>query len=94
MRTGISLSLAIAAFLTACAPVAMPVADDRNTPQPPMTDTPSSNSAGKPPLIVRNPDGTFTIQKQPPKEDAKGAANKGLVIEPQVIVPEFPSREN
>jgi hypothetical protein len=39
-----------------------------------------------PPMIVHNPDGTFTVQK--PAKDAK--AKKGLVIPPQVIVPFIP----
>jgi len=43
----------------------------------------------KPPMIVHNPDGTFTVQKEAPK-DAKGDY-KGLVIPPQVVVPFFPA---
>jgi len=40
------------------------------------------------PMIVHNPDGTFTVQKAPPKEAAKDPkAKKGLVIPPQVVVP-------
>ena len=51
-----------------------------NEPAPPQ-------SAGQPPFITHNPDGTFTIQKQPSKKAAKGAKDKGLVIPPQTIVP-------
>jgi hypothetical protein len=36
-------------------------------------------------MITNNPDGTFTIQKEPPK-DATGDY-KGLVIPPQVVMP-------
>jgi hypothetical protein len=46
-----------------------------------------------PPMIVHNPDGTFTVQKEPPKDGAKGTAKKGLVIPPQVVVPIIPARE-
>ncbi len=38
----------------------------------------------KPPLIVQNPNGTITAQKEPPK-DAK--APKGLVIPKQIVIP-------
>jgi hypothetical protein len=45
-------------------------------------------STDKPPMIIQNPDGTFTVQKEPPKEGAKYTkAKKGLVIPPQVVVP-------
>jgi hypothetical protein len=37
----------------------------------------------KQPLIVQNPNGTLTAQKEPPK-DAKA---KGLVIPKQVVIP-------
>ena len=47
-------------------------------------------SAAEPPLITDNPDGTFTIQKQPPK-GSEGSQNRGLVIPPQVVVPEIPA---
>jgi hypothetical protein len=43
------------------------------------------------PMIVHNPDGTFTVQKEPaePAKDAK--AKKRLVIPPQVVVPIIPA---
>jgi len=50
-------------------------------------------STSKPPMIIQNPDGTFTVQKAPPKEVGKGTAQKGLVIPPQVVVPIIPARE-
>jgi hypothetical protein len=50
-------------------------------------------SPGAPLMVIHNPDGTFTIQKGPPKEGAKGTAKKGLVIPPQVVVPIIPARE-
>ena len=53
----------------------------------------SSKPVNAPPMIVHNPDGTFTIQKQPPKSASETKANKGLVIPPQVVVPIIPARE-
>jgi hypothetical protein len=38
----------------------------------------------KPPLIVRNADGTLTVQSVPPKE---AKAGRGLVIPKQVVIP-------
>jgi hypothetical protein len=37
----------------------------------------------KPPIIVQNPNGTLTAQKEPPKD----AKPKGLVIPRQVVIP-------
>jgi hypothetical protein len=46
----------------------------------------------KRPMVIQNPDGTMTIQKEPPKEAAKDTkAKNGLVIPPQVVVPTIPS---
>jgi hypothetical protein len=42
-------------------------------------------------LIIHNPDGTFTVQKQPPAEKSGDTKQKGLVIPPQVIVPIVPT---
>jgi hypothetical protein len=50
-------------------------------------------STSKPPMVIWNPDGTFTVQKAPSKEQGKDAAKKGLVIPPQVVVPIIPARE-
>jgi hypothetical protein len=80
----------VLAVLAACAsPVAVMGADDHQAPK-----AASGNaSTSKPPMIIQNPDGTFTIQKAPPKDGAKGATKKGLVIPPQVVVPIIPARE-
>jgi hypothetical protein len=43
----------------------------------------AQNAANDKPMITPNPDGTFTIRKQPPK-DIKA---KAVVIPPQVVVP-------
>jgi hypothetical protein len=51
-------------------------------------------STSQPPMIIHNPDGTFTVQKAPPKEAAKDPnAKKGWVIPPQVVVPLIPGRQ-
>ena len=77
------LLVLVLGFLTACAsstpspapPAPKPVASD-------------ADSASQPPLVIHNSDGTFTIQKEPPKGNAEDAnAKKGLVIPPQVVVP-------
>ena len=46
-----------------------------------------------PPMIVHNLDGTFTVQKAPPKAAKDPKAKKGLVIPPQVVVPIYSARE-
>jgi hypothetical protein len=52
--------------------------------------TASTNTAGKPPMVTKNPDGTFTVRKEPSKGDAKDPkVKKGLVIPAQVVVPIF-----
>jgi hypothetical protein len=53
-----------------------------------------ASSTSNPPMVIRNPDGTFTVQKAPPKEGAEDTkAKKGLVIPPQVVVPIIPAPE-
>lgn len=40
------------------------------------------------PMIVQNPDGTLTAQKEPPKSGAEaGKPSKGLVIPKQIVIP-------
>ena len=52
-----------------------------------------ASSADKP-MITHNPDGTFTVQKEPVKRDTKDAkAKKELIIPPQVVVPIIPAPE-
>jgi len=45
-----------------------------------------ADNTGKP-LIVRNPDGTMTVQKAPAPAKTDDAGPKGLTISPQVVVP-------
>ena len=59
------------------------MASAQNTPKP----------VKPPPMIVHNPDGTFTVQKEPAKSVNDTKAKKGLVIPPQVVVPIMPPRE-
>ena len=47
----------------------------------------SSGSVTGSPMIIRNPDGTFTIRKQPPKGTTEADQQQGLTIPPQVVVP-------
>ena len=83
--------VSVAAFLSAVMPFASAVAaiaaDDPPPVKPAASAGTSSKSAGKPPFIVDNPNGTFTVQMVPAR-GKKGAAQKGLVIPPQVVVPE------
>jgi hypothetical protein len=52
-----------------------------------------ADSASKP-MVTHNPDGTFTVQKEPRKGNSKDAkAKMGLVIPPQVVVPMIPATE-
>jgi len=92
MKWPSNLLSAALAVLTACAsPAAVMGADDPQATKPAVSDAASTD---KPPMIVHNPDGTFTIQKQPPKAGAKDSkAKKGLVIPPQVVVPIIPAPE-
>jgi hypothetical protein len=58
-----------------------------------VTDVASTKSASKP-MVTQNPDGTITVQKEPPKGDAKDAkVKKGLVIPAQVVAPTVPTPE-
>ena len=55
------------------------------------TSAAQADSASKP-MITHNPDGTFTVQKEPRNGNAKEAkAKEGLVIPPQVVVPLIPA---
>ena len=80
--------LAVFAFLAAWSVSA--AADGDQTPEPkPVAD--QAATAITPPLVVLNPDGTLTFQKDPPKGDDK--AKKGLVIRKQAVVPFIPLPE-
>ena len=92
MKRPSNLLSPVLAVLAVCAsPAAVMGADD---PQATKAVARDAASADEPPMIIHNPDGTFTIQKAPPKEAAKDPkAKKGLVIPPQVVVPLIPRRE-
>jgi hypothetical protein len=91
MKWPLNFLTPVLAVLAVCAsPAAVMGADD------PQATKPAGDAAlpGGPPLIIHHPDGTFTIQKAPPKEGAEDTkAKKGLVIPPQVVVPIIPVRE-
>ena len=82
----------VLALLAACAFLAaVKGADNPQATKPVVSD---AAPADKRPMIVHNPDGTFTIQKESPKAGAKdGTAKKGLVIPTQVVVPFIPAPE-
>ena len=92
-----SLLSPVLAFLAACATPVFGAEDPPQQANPPVTDTATTGSTtatNKTPLVVQNPDGSITIQKEPAKTagtDPK--AKKGLVIHPQVIVPTAPAPE-
>jgi tetratricopeptide (TPR) repeat protein/CHAT domain-containing protein len=76
------------------------VGDPGDLPTPRPASAPEvkpSASTNKPPMIFQNPDGTLTVQKEPPKggaRDTKGTKPKeGLVIPPQVVIPIIPAPE-
>jgi hypothetical protein len=75
-------AFAIVAFFVAAPPVPL-----RST----VPDGASTNSPSKP-MVTPNPDGTFTIQKEPPNGNSNDAKN-GLIIPPQVVVPMVPALE-
>jgi hypothetical protein len=89
MKCPSNLLLPVLAVLAACAsPAAVMGADD-----PQATKAVGEAASPSAPLmVIHNPDGTFTIQKAPSKEQAKDAAKKGWVIPPQVVVPLIPAR--
>lgn len=84
------LSPVLAVLAAYASPAVVMGADD---PQATKSVARDAVSTDKPPMIIHNPDGTFTVQKTPPKNGAKGTAKKGLVIPPQVVVPLIPARE-
>jgi hypothetical protein len=68
-------------------------ADEPPSPKSAAPDGTSTGYASRP-MIIQNPDGTFTVQKEPPNGNSKGArVNEGLVIPPQIVVPLVPSPE-
>ena len=83
------LSPLLAVLVVCASPAVVMGADDPQATKP----VGEAASPGAPLMIIHNPDGTFTIQKVPSKEQAKDAGKKGLVIPPQVVVPIIPARD-
>ena len=56
-------------------------------PKSAVSDDASTSSVSRP-MIIRNPDGTFTVQKEPSNGNSKDTkVEDGLEIPPQVVVP-------
>ena len=91
MKCPSNLLSPVLAVLAACAsPAAVMGADDPQATK----SVGEAVSPSTPPMIIDNPDGTFTVQKAPSKEASKDPkAKKGLVIPPQVVVPLIPARD-
>ena len=71
MKCPSNLLSPILAVLAACAsPVPVRGADDPQATKAAAGDT-ASTQRQRPPIIIHNPDGTFTIQKVPSKEHAE-----------------------
>ena len=87
-------AVAIVAFLTVAPAVpklaARSVPDDPPSPKSAVPGGASTHPAGKL-MITQNPDGTFTIQKDPPsRKSTDPEVAQGLVIPAQVVVPMTP----
>jgi hypothetical protein len=86
MKCPSNLLSPVLAVLAACtSPAAVLGADDPQATKAVVRGNAASTE--KPPMIIQNPDGTFTVQKAPPKAARDPKAKKGLVIPPQVVVP-------
>ena len=82
-----TLSSVLVLLLT-CAVAVPAFADETQRAQKPAAaNTAPSDATDKPPLIIHNPDGTMTVQKQPPAGKSEDTKQKRLVIPPQVVVP-------
>ena len=80
--------LPVFAILTACVSAGVVLAFDNSPAANPVSGDAVSTS--RPPMVIQNPDGTFTVQKMVPP--AQTEAKEGLVIPPQIIVPLIPRR--
>jgi hypothetical protein len=93
LPAAMSFASAVAVLVLLCtcvSAVRVMAADEPPPPKSAVTGTASNSSASKP-MVVQNPDGTFTVQKEPPNGNSKDAkVNEGLVIPPQVVVPIVP----
>lgn len=84
-------AVAVAAFVSATLQFASAVAvmaAEGPPPPKPAAPTDASSKSARRPMIIHNPDGTFTIEKLPPNGTANGSnASTGLVIPRQLVVP-------
>jgi hypothetical protein len=74
--------LPVFAILTACVSAGAALAANSPAPNPVSGDAASISGS---PMVIRNPDGTFTVQKTLPP--AQSGVKQGLVIPPQIVVP-------
>jgi hypothetical protein len=77
----------VLAFMGACTFSVAAIGAD--TPKLAEASGTSADPSGKPSFVVHNPDGTFTVRKEPAPGKTEGVGQKGLVIPPQVVVPEL-----
>jgi hypothetical protein len=86
MKWSSNLFIAVIAFVTACdSPTALMQAGNPPAQKAVPNDAASTNKSL---IIIQNPDGTFSVQKDGSRLDANGGTGKtGLVIPPQVVVP-------
>ncbi len=64
----------------------------QNAERQPTAEVPERAAVPPEPLVVRNPDGTFTIRKDP-AGNKDSQTKKGLVIPPQVVIPIVPAKK-
>jgi hypothetical protein len=82
---GVLTAACLLALMPFARAVAVMAADDPPPPKSAEAAVPTGRAASQPPMITKNSDGTFTVQKVP-LPDSKDN-DKGLVIPPQVVVP-------
>jgi pectin methylesterase-like acyl-CoA thioesterase len=87
-RSACARAVAVLVFVGVCASaVTIKAADDSLPPKSTAADGASTNSAEKP-MVIRNRDGTFTVQKGIKSKHSKDAKSpNGLTIPAQVVVP-------
>jgi hypothetical protein len=85
MKWSSNLLVAVIAFATACdSPIALMEVANPSV----QKAVPSAASTKSPLIIIQNPDGTFSVQKDGSRLDANGGTGKtGLVIPAQLVVP-------
>jgi hypothetical protein len=83
----------INAMLAGCALLCNAAPEEQATPKAPDKAPDQAAAPVRTPLVVKNPDGTFTVQKVPVGKDNAPGARKGLIIPPQVVIPIVPAKK-